>query len=564
MNLRQLVEFLRRQDAGVEVAGDLGALDREVLAVTTRPTEAGPRVALVVEPACDPSAVQEALERGVAAVIVERPPDQVSAQFTAQILAQAAPQAFPVVRVTNSRDAFRGLLEIFYGVAPPRLPLWCVTGPGRTALAFLLHRCLTVWGLPAGLWADPLDSTSGRGAPEVRGTGFPAGLALFLRDLAERGGQTAILSLRPEDLAGLDLTGPTLKGLILAGRLPPAAPPLAIAPEALLLPAGRHLPSEMASVFTFGPGLQADLRYRRLPGPSGAEHHRGQATRRWLAAWSQEIEFTAGPRLLRGRPDADVTPAVWRIRLATPGPAARRAAAAATAAALLCGVPPAMVGEALRSFPGVFRHCQLVHAGSFAVVDDLAHTPREAAAALAALAEAESLAGQTTGSPRYRRLHPVCAVAGGLGAVHNLALGRALARLLPGRRAERLIVTESLHDAPPEARVAPEERVSFVAGCRGAGFPLEYYPELEDALSAALRAVREGDLVLLLGGPGMNRGQALLEQLIAARGLSASEPFDEWGAQPWLRPLSLAELTRRENLPGCRPGFRNLLPIPPV
>lgn len=559
MDLRRLIELLRRQDAGVEVAGDLGAPEQEVLAVTTRPDEAGPRVALVLEFASDPAAVREALRRGVPAVITEEPLDQASARLSSP----ESPGTLAVVRVTSSRDAFRSLLEVFYGSAPPRLPVWCVTGPGRTALAFLLHRCLAAWGLPAGLWADPLDSTPGLGEPGVRG-GFPVGLALFLRDLADRGGQAAVLSLPPEDLTGLDLSGPTLKGLILAGRMPPTGPPLAIATESLLLPAGRRLPPEVDSVFTFGPGSRADLRYRRLTEPSGLEAVPGQARSRWPAAWSQEIEFTASSRLLRPAPGVDQPPGAWRIRLATPGPAARRTAAAALAAALLLGVAPAVAAEALGSFPGVFRRCQLVYAGSFAVVDDLARTPREVAAALAALAEADSLSVRTTGVPLYRRLLPVCAIAGGQGASANLALGRALARLLPTRRAPKLIVTESLHDAPPGAEVAPGERVAFVAGCRGTGFPLEYYPELNDALSAALRAVDEADLLLLLGGPGLNRGQARLEQLLATRGLPFSEPFDEWGAQPWLRPLSLADLTRRENLPGSRPAFRPPLPVPPV
>ncbi len=166
MDLRRLIELLRRQEASVEVAGDLGTLEQEVLAVTTRADEAGPRVALVLEPAAGDvaaqetllEALQEALRRGVPAVITEEPLDRLLSRLSDGGASGEQPGSLALVQVKSSRDAFRSLLEVFYGSAPPRLPVWCVTGPGRTGLAFLLHRCLAAWGLPAGLWADPLDS----------------------------------------------------------------------------------------------------------------------------------------------------------------------------------------------------------------------------------------------------------------------------------------------------------------------------------------------------------------------------------------------------------------------
>ncbi|MGE5553817.1 MAG: glutamate ligase domain-containing protein [Betaproteobacteria bacterium] len=511
MNLRHLVELLRRQGTEVEVAGELGALDQEVLSVTNRTSEAGPQVVLVVEPTADPSTVDQALRRGVAAVVAEEP--------------LASP--VPVLRVRQAREAFRHLLAVFYGEPAKKLLLWGVTGPGKTSAAFLLHRCLDAGRFSTGLWADALGP-----GPFHHQSGFPAGLLLFLRHLVERGGQAAILSLCPAEPLSY---GVALAGLIALDHRCPAWLQDASAAPLLVLPSGRRPPvGDARRFFTFGPGPAADLRYRRL----------------WATLRGQEVEFTAQPRLLTGIAGVAPVPLTWRARLATPGPATRRVAAAATAAALLFGVPPSTIASALADFPGVYRRCQLVYDGEFAILDDVAQSPREAAATLAALTELEAEARQKNAARPYRILRPVCAVAGGRGAAHNAALGRSLAQLLPRFRVERLIVTESLAHTPPEFQPTREERAALLAACRQGGLPVEYYPDLGDALASAVRAARRGDLLLLMGGPGMNQGQALLADLLAARGLALEEPFDEWLTGPLLRPLSLAELTRRDNLPG--------------
>jgi hypothetical protein len=452
-----------------------------------------------------------------------------------------------VLAVTNrAPEAFRQLLSAFSGEPSPRLTLWGVTGPGQTSVAFLLHRCLAAGNRAGGLWADALGLTARPGAR--RGTGLPAALLLFLHELAARGGQAAVLSLYPGEPAG---PGVPLDGLVILARRPPAwldrpsDVPLLVVPAGWRTPPGTH-----PRCVSFGPGPTADLRYRRL-----------SSTLR-----GQEVEFAAGARLLPGDSGASPVSSVWRARLTTPGPAARRAASAALAAALLAGLSPAAATSALAGFPGVYRRCQLIYDGPFAALDDLAQNPREVAATLAALAELdagvspESREGSSASS--YRMLQPVCAVAGGRGTALNAALGWTLGRLLPRRRADRLLVTESLDRTPPDFRPSPDERVAFVAACRRAGLPVDYYPHLEDALSAALGRVRDGDLLLLLGGPGMNQGQAVLGDLLAARGLALDEPYDDWATGPLLRPLGLAELTRWENLPGSPRGGRDCSPLP--
>lgn len=522
MNLRRLIELVRRQGTDVEVAGDLGALDLEVRAVTNRPAKAGPQVVLVVEPPTPAAEVREALRRGVTALVAE----------------EAVESPVPVLRVPHAREALRHLLAALYGEPPGQLLLWGVTGPGRTSVAFLLHRCLADHGLTSGLWADVSDG------------GFPAGRLLFLRALAEQGGQAAVLSLCPAELGRSDVTFPSLQGLIALDSQRGGAPFPFPESRFLLVPARSGLLDvRAATVLTFGPGPRADLSYR--PGPVPPPPSTGRQGAPWLFPWGQEVEFAVGPRLAAQGGERLPPASPWQVHLATPGPAARRASAAASAAALTLGVPPETVFRALSAFPGVWRRLQLICQEPFAAVDDVAQTPREVAATLAALGELGTAARRLGAVRPYRRLYPVCAVAAGQGGPANAALGRTLVSLLPRRGARRVIVTEGRDHVPPGFTCTAAERTAFVGACRESGLPLEYYPNLEDALTAALGAVREGDLLLLLGGSVLNHAQAILGKLLPeATPLSPREPYEEWEVEPWLQPLSLAQLTREENLPG--------------
>jgi UDP-N-acetylmuramate--alanine ligase len=77
-----------------------------------------------------------------------------------------------------------------------------------------------------------------------------------------------------------------------------------------------------------------------------------------------------------------------RFVLGVPGPGNAADAAAAAAAALMIGVSPAAIEEALQTFVGVARRLQFRgSANGWSVVDDYAHLPGEVKAGLAALRE---------------------------------------------------------------------------------------------------------------------------------------------------------------------------------
>jgi hypothetical protein len=126
----------------------------------------------------------------------------------------------------------------------------------------------------------------------------------------------------------------------------------------------RASPSRPESIVRFGLARGAEVRYRPLENQDNPNAGRGASL--WLKRWGQEVEFSLDPRFAA---ELGLTrpPAPWRVRLATPGPAARRAAAAATAAALAAGSSPEATARALSVFPGVYRRCQLAYDGRLAV-----------------------------------------------------------------------------------------------------------------------------------------------------------------------------------------------------
>jgi len=130
--------------------------------------------------------VAQAMERGAAGVVVERP----------------VPEAGPVqVVVPDSRAALARLCQALAGDPSERMLTAGVTGAaGRTAAAVLLHAVLEAGGGRFGLvgrasWSDGV-------ATRPAGAGVPGagGLASMLSAMVERGCAGAVLELDPEAL----------------------------------------------------------------------------------------------------------------------------------------------------------------------------------------------------------------------------------------------------------------------------------------------------------------------------------------------------------------------------
>jgi len=237
-----------------------------------------------------------------------------------------------------------------------------------------------------------------------------------------------------------------------------------------------------------GPEPDALPRARRLAAASGRPYRLvGEGSEVWARIGARQddgvrIEVADGRR-------------VW-LRLQVPGAHNVANAACALALADWCGIPLDLAADRLAGFVGVGRRFEYRGSvGGIVVVDDYAHHPAEIRATLRAA----------------RERHPGRIVA--IFQPHLYSRTRVLADELADALggADVAIVTEIY-----AAREAREPGISgrLVADAVAAPTHAEFAPTLADAVVAALRLIRPGDMVLTLGAGDITElGEELVRRL---------------------------------------------------
>lgn len=179
----------------------------------------------------------------------------------------------------------------------------------------------------------------------------------------------------------------------------------------------------------------------------------------------------------------------------------------AATAALCLGADADAVAGALAAFPPPRRRMQIVHRGRFLVLDDTVGHPDSISAVFEV---AERLAPD--------RLHVAFAVRGQRGRRINRQSARALAIWAGRIEPDTLIVTRSQETADELNRVEDAEHEAFCQPLRDEAVPFTEEDRLDLAVQAVLEAAGEGDLVLLLGAQGMDRGQEIAERWLREQG----------------------------------------------
>jgi UDP-N-acetylmuramoyl-L-alanyl-D-glutamate--2,6-diaminopimelate ligase len=411
-----------------------------------------------------------AVERGVAALVVER------------TLQHSVTKSLPQLVVADARAAMAVVADAFFGRPSQELVVAGVTGTnGKTTTAFLLRAILEAAGLRPGLVGNIERVVGGESRPAALNTPEAIDLQRLFRQMLDAGDRSVAMEasshaseqhrldcVRFGALVFTNLTQDHLdfhgtmeryfdakRRLFLADPRPPAAVNVGDR-------WGRRLADELGDALTFGLAEDADVR-------------------------AEQLELTAdGARFRAGGID---------LRTSLRGRFNVENVLGAVAAARLLGIDDAAIAAGVEALHGVPGRFEAVDEGQpFTVLVDYSHTPDSLENALGAargLGEGRVLAVFGCGGDRDRAKRPL--------------MGRVASELAD----VALLTSDNPRSEDPDAIIAET--------LAGATADVEVEPDRARAIARAIELARPGDVVVI-AGKGHEQGQE-----IAGRKL----PFDD-------------------------------------
>jgi UDP-N-acetylmuramoyl-L-alanyl-D-glutamate--2,6-diaminopimelate ligase len=430
--------------------------------------------------------IAEAVSRGAAAVVAER--------------TGAIPPGVPIVRVPSSRAALAVLAARFAGTRPGKPAIIGFTGTfGKTSTSEILRALLEAGGIRVGIIGS-LGARYSSFSQESHGLTTPAPVELhrMLRDLEGAGADTIIMEVTSHALRLCRVDGLRFAGGLLAAIMPgehtdfhrsyenyveakrlflahlDAGVVLAYDADNL---AARRVAAEAYGKETIGfslDGRDADLMFDNvLLDVNGAT-------------------FALGGRLAGGGSGV-------RLQSALLGRGHLRNVALALTYALGTGIPLATARGVLPRLTPLRRRMERYEVAGRIVLDDTAAHPDSFRATF----EVASLLP-------HKAMVVVYAVRGRRGVDINRRNALALADLSSMYGVEPLIVTASADVVGSSDSASAAEIDAARQALVGRGRRFVWQDPLEAALCDALDRTLAGDLILLVGAQGMDRGQEIL------------------------------------------------------
>ena len=497
----------------VDLIGVPASSDPEIAGLTEDSRRVTPGMVFVAVPgsALDGHAfIDEAVSRGASAVVAER---------------DVAPSV-PVVRVPSARGALAEMAARFHGHPARDLQIIGFTGTfGKTSTSDVLRQLLDASGRRTGILGS-LGAAYGAFAQSAMGLTTPAPVELHraLRGLRDAGADTVIMEVTSHALRMERVRGLTFSGGMLAAIMPGEHTDFHrtyddyvdakrlfldyLSPDALLAydadnRAARMLASEAHVDRTAGFSLGGDgvaQAFRPADGVAqafrpadgvGRAFRPASSARRTKDMVLQQIALEAdGARfVVNGEP----------MHSTLMGRGHLRNVALAATYALASGVAPATVRDVLARLAPLRRRMERYQAEGREILDDTAAHPESFRATF-----------ETADLIPHARAAAIYAIRGSRGVDINRRNALALADLSLVHGIDPLLVTASVAAAGPHDRVRDEERDAALDAISSRGRKSVFEPGLDAAVSMALDATAPGDLVLLLGAQGMDKGRELL------------------------------------------------------
>jgi len=428
--------------------------------------------------------VADAIRRGAAAVVVERP----------------VPEALgiPAIQVASTAEALAKAAARFYGEPGGELSLIGFTGTfGKTTTSEVLRAVLAASGAKAGV----LGSLGARYGSYADGstaltTPGPVELHRALRRMRDAGAETVIIEVTSHALRLGRVIGLELSGGLIAAILP-----------------GEHTDFHRS----YTEYIAAKRKFLDYLKPDAVLAFDADNRAARLLAAGADVRLAAGLTLhghARAPADLAVTDVALdadgalltvrgvRMRSRLLGRANVRNVGLAVTYALASGVALASIPDALAGLQPLSRRMQRFTIAGRMVIDDTAAHP----ASFDNVFEAASLIP-------HERLIAAYVIRGSRGTAINERNAHRLAELSAIYDAQMIVSAAS--DLTPDKDRATAEEIDASRGAFDAhGCPVRWHDRLEDAMREAAAVSRRGDLILLIGAQGMNEGARLLREAL--------------------------------------------------
>jgi UDP-N-acetylmuramoyl-L-alanyl-D-glutamate--2,6-diaminopimelate ligase len=440
--------------------------------------------------------VPDALERGAVAVC-----------------APAPVYGVPTLLAGNPRRALAALAAAFHGFPAHELPLIGITGSlGKTSTALLLEAALRASGIRAGV----IGSLGVRLDGEARSTGMTTPEApeihAALRRFVDAGAGAAVMEVTTHAIVHERVTGLVFGLGIITNLVPDEHLEFHPTPEHYVRTKARFFDmlAEGASLVLNADDetlrtVTASLR-RPMVRVAGVDTTAADVYARGVTLGPEgtRFELTMAHPLMRAD-GSTVEPVTIPVELSLLGRQQVTNAALAATAALLAGATADGVRQAFAAIPQPVRRMQVVHPRDPFVLDDTVGNPASIRAVF-----------ETVAAIPHERLFVAYAVRGARGTAINRCNAEALAECVSGAPVE-LVVTASEDAADERNRVTEPEWEAVVATLRARGIGFRAEPALRAAVADLVGAAGAGDLVLLLGAQGMDRGADVAREALRGR-----------------------------------------------
>lgn len=193
----------------------------------------------------------------------------------------------------------------------------------------------------------------------------------------------------------------------------------------------------------------------------------------------------------------------FEVNLSVPGEHSIYNALTAIIVGLVNDIPERTVIKGIEAFEGVERRFHILYDQEFTIVDDLFLNENNIESSMRTLQKLS-----------YESIKIVHAIRGNNGPELNRENATKMAQWFKKLSIDKMILTASRSHVRTKDQVTSSELKAFLRVMADYNISVDYYDELEEALSSGLNQIEEGDLMLITGAKGMDYGAKTLLELL--------------------------------------------------